>query len=106
VNYFNFENLKADGSTEPLALAAKDPDINVNLFNIDMNFTWQFGPGSFINVNAKTASELYDQFVLGRYYYNLKKTLGTPEQVSFSIKIIYYLDYLSLKGKGKKEKVF
>ncbi len=104
VHYFDFVNLKADGNTEPLPLASKDPDINVNLFNIDMNYGWQFGPGSFINVNWKTATELYDQFVLNRYYYNLKKTLDSPQQISFSVKVIYYLDYLSLKGKGKKEK--
>ncbi|HEY6062715.1 MAG TPA: DUF5916 domain-containing protein [Chitinophagaceae bacterium] len=104
VNYSDFANLKPDGNTEPLALAGKDPDINVNLFNIDMNYTWQFGPGSFINVNWKTATELYDQFVLNRYYYNLKKTLDSPQRISFSVKVIYYLDYLSLKGKGKKEK--
>jgi hypothetical protein len=104
VNYLDFFNLKADGNTEPLAVAAKDPDINVNLFNIDMNYTWQFGPGSFINVNWKTASELSDQFVLGKYYYNLKKTVDRPQQLSFSVKVIYYLDYHSLKGRGKKEK--
>jgi hypothetical protein len=69
-----------------------------------MNYTWQFGPGSFINVNWKTASELSDQFILGRYYYNLKKTVDRPQQISFSVKVIYYLDYLSLKGRGKKEK--
>ena len=104
VNYFDFKNLKTDGTTEDISVATKNPDINVNLFNIDMNFTREIAPGSFINVNCKTASELYNQLVYEKYYYNLKKTLDTPQQVSFSLKIIYYLDYLSLQRKGKKEK--
>jgi len=104
VTYSDFMNLQADGNTESIAVATKDPNINVNLFNIDMNYTWQFGPGSFINVNWKTASEQYDQLVLRQYYDNLKQTFNTPQQVTFSVKVIYYLDYLSLKGRGKKEK--
>ena len=105
VTYSNFMNLKTDGHTEPVVTAGKNPDINVNLFNIDMNYTWQFGPGSFINVNWKTASELYDQLVQRQYYDNLKQTFNTPQQTTFSVKVIYYLDYLSLKGKGRKEKI-
>jgi len=104
VTYSDFMNLQADGNTESIAVATKDPNINVNLFNIDMNYTWQFGPGSFINVNWKTASEQYDQLVLRQYYDNLEQTFNTPQQVTFSVKVIYYLDYLSLKGRGKKEK--
>ena len=104
VHYFNFFNLKSNGDVEPLAVASKDPDINVNLFNIDMNYTWQIGPGSFVNVNWKTATELYDKLVFDQYYDNFKRMLNTPQQIAFSVKIIYYLDYLMLKGKGKKEK--
>jgi hypothetical protein len=102
VNYYSFFNLKSNGDVEHLAVPTKDPDINVNLFNIDMNYTWQIGPGSFVNVNWKTATELYDQLVFEKYYDNLKRTFNTPQQVTFSIKVIYYLDYLTLKGKGKK----
>ncbi len=102
VNYSNFFNLRTDGRIEPLAVATKNPNINVNLFNIDMNYTWQFAPGSFINLNWKTASELFDQLVFDRYYNNLKKTIDTPQFTSFSVKVIYYLDYLDLKSKKKK----
>ena len=94
--------LHSNGDVEPLAVPTKDPDINVNLFTIDMNYTWQIGPGSFVNVNWKTATELYDQLVFEKYYDNLKRTFNTPQQVTFSIKVIYYLDYLTLKGKGKR----
>ena len=103
VLYSDFMNLKADGNTEPLPIAGKNPDINKNLFNIDMNYTWQIGPGSFVNVNWKTATELSDQLVFDQYYDNFKRMLNTPQQIAFSVKIIYYLDYLTLKGKEKKK---
>ena len=102
VHYSDFKNLKTDGTTEDISAATKNPDINVNLFNIDMNYTWQIGPGSFINVNWKTAAELFDRLVQDRYYSNFKKTLDTPQQINYSVKIIYYLDYLSLKGRRER----
>jgi hypothetical protein len=103
VDYFRFFNLKDDGNVEDLALAnvTRNPDINVNLFNIDMNYTWQFGPGSFINLNWKTASDLFNSLVNEKYYANFKRALDTPQLTNFSVKVIYYLDYLDLKKKRK-----
>ena len=69
-----------------------------------MNYTWQFAPGSFINVNWKTESYLFNQYVQEKYYVNLRKTIEAPQINNFSVKVIYFLDYLSLKGKGKKDK--
>jgi hypothetical protein len=102
VDFNRFFYLKPDGYVEDIAVATKNPDINLNLFNIDMNYTWQFGPGSFININWKTASELFDRLVQEEYYRNLKKTLDNPQQNTFSVKVIYYLDYLDLKAHKKK----
>lgn len=104
VDYHTFFNLLKDGTVESLAVTTKNPDININLFNIDMNYTWQIAPGSFVNVNWKSSAELSDRLVQGGYYHNLRKTIDSPQFNSFSIKIIYYLDYLDLKGKGSKKK--
>lgn len=101
VDYYRFFNLEQDGNVTELAASSQNPDINVNLFNIDMNYTWQFAPGSFINLNWKTASELFDQYIQERYYNNLKKTIDSPQLTNFSVKVIYYLDYLDLKRKKK-----
>jgi hypothetical protein len=104
VDYKEFFNLKEDGYAESISTVSTNPNVNLNLFNIDMNYSWQFAPGSFINVNWKTASELFDQIVHERYYKNLRKTIETPQATSFSVKVIYFLDYLDIKGKGKKKK--
>ncbi len=104
VDYNRLFNLRKDGMAENLLVATKNPDINVNLFNIDMNYTWQIGPGSFVNVNWKTSAEFSDRLVQENYFDNLNKTLDYPQFNSLSVKIIYYLDYLDINRKGNKKK--
>ncbi len=103
-DYTRLFNLRKDGKAEDLAVGAKNPDVNLNLFNIDMNYTWQIAPGSFINVNWKTSSDLANQLVLEQYYDNFKRIVDKPQFNSLSVKIIYYLDYLDIKGWGSKNK--
>lgn len=102
VAYSRFMKLEDDGSLRDIPTSAINPDNNVNFFNIDMNYTWQFAPGSFINVNWKTASQLFNQYVREKYYNNLRNTVEAPQINNFSIKVIYFLDYLSIKGKDRK----
>lgn len=102
VHYWDFMNLKPDGNVGKVASVGRNPDINVNLFNVDMNYTWQFAPGSFINVTWKTASELFDQMVAERYYRNLRKSIDAPAFNSLSLKVIYFLDYINLQHRKKR----
>jgi len=97
VNYYRFFNLKENGFLEDAIPVNQNADKNLNLFNIDMIYTWEFAPGSFINVSWKNAGQLFDQNALDKYYYNLDQTLSNPQQNIFSVKIIYYLDYLSIR---------
>lgn len=104
VDYVEFYDLQDDGYVTKTTLApGQNPDNNVNFFNIDMNYTWQIALGSFINVGWKTASQQFDQLVQEKYYSNLRTTLRIPQETNFSVKVIYFLDYLDIKGKGKKK---
>jgi hypothetical protein len=95
-----FFRLKTDGYLEPLTTTpGQNPDNNVNFFNVDMIYTWQFASGSFLNIAWKDAAQVFNRQVSERYYYNLTHTLRSSQENSFSIKLIYFLDYLSLKGK-------
>ena len=90
--------LNMDGSLTDTTY--KIGDINLNLFNIDMVYTWQFAPGSFIYIvwkNAINRDNNYDpEFVKG-YFKNFNNTLGTKQNNNLSVKIIYYLDYLKFR---------
>jgi len=72
---------------------------NVNFFNIDMVYTWQFAPGSFINIVWKNAVVDFDGHVQKNYFKNLDRTMQADENNNISLKVIYFLDYLQLKKK-------
>jgi hypothetical protein len=70
---------------------------NYNIFNIDATYTWEFSPGSFINIVWKNQAETFDDDIRYEYARNLNNTLSADQNNNFSIKVIYFLDYLSLK---------
>jgi hypothetical protein len=78
-------------------------DRNVNFFNVDMVYTWQFGPGSFLNVVWKDAGFTYNEFVEKNYFKNFGNTIESDQNNNISLKVIYFLDYLDIK-KWKKAK--
>jgi hypothetical protein len=74
-----------------------DANRNVNFFNIDMVYTWQFAPGSFLNIVWKNATQHNTNKVENGYFKNLGNTLDSDNNNNFSLKVIYFLDYLNFK---------
>lgn len=75
-------------------------DINFNSFNLDMVYLWRFAPGSELAVVWKNSIYDEDEKVAHRFVNNLKNTFDATNINSLSIKVIYYIDYMSLKRKG------
>ena len=74
-------------------------NINFNAWNIDLSFSYEFSPGSFLSFVWKNQllsekNELEDNF-----YNNIINTFDSPMLNSFSLKATYYLDYNNLKKK-------
>jgi hypothetical protein len=92
-----FFTLQKDGSLLPTARTYYNANNNVNYFNIDMVYTWQFALGSFVNIVWKNSVNTYDQDVSTGYFKNVGTTFQAPQLNSLSVRIIYFLDYLSLK---------
>ena len=65
---------------------------NLNLFNIDMVYTWQFAPGSFLNVVWKDASFLYSNDVENDYFKNFGNSVRSDQNNNFSVKVIYFIE--------------
>jgi hypothetical protein len=80
-------------------------DNNVNYFNIDMVYTWQFAPGSFLNIVWKNAAQYATDQVETKYFKNLCNTINEDSNNNLSLKIIYFLDYLQLKHRFKKTNI-
>lgn len=96
--YDNFQQLFSNGSTTDISTTG-DMNNNFNYLTVDMTYTWQFALGSFITVNWKDIGTYFNH--QDNYFSNFNKTLQSPQDYSFSVKVIYFLDYLSLKKKQR-----
>jgi len=57
VNNQSFFILQATGLLKADSNFYAGANKNVNFFNIDMVYTWQFAPGSFLNIVWKNATQ-------------------------------------------------
>ena len=95
-----FYTLNNDGSLAKNNTYKENVNQNFNIFTIDMVYTWQFAAGSFLNVVWKNAIVGFDKNVDHGYFKNLDNTVGSTQNNNLSIKLLYYLDYLSLHRKA------
>lgn len=97
----SFYNLLDDGSLQPnTTYDGVGKDLNFNTFNIDMVYTWQFAPGSEFSLTWKDAAFTQESMLKPGYGSNFSNTLSSPQNNSLSIKLLYFLDYLTLRKKG------
>lgn len=91
----DFPGLRDDG-TSPL-------DQSFNAFNIDLVYTWVFSPGSELRMVWKKsiATNMDQDQRIPAWSDNFQQTLQAPGLDSFSIRILYFVDYLSLR-RGQK----
>jgi hypothetical protein len=78
----------------------EDQDDNFNAFNLDAFFTWDFRLGSRLIVawkNALGPDVFIDGSEFGKYGSNLREVMLAPHSNEFSVKFIYFIDYLQLK---------
>jgi hypothetical protein len=101
--YYSFSTLRRDGALQP-ADYPDDPDVNYNLFNIDLTYIWNFAPGSQISIMWKNAVNTFDNDIEPDFLRNFRKTVNSSASNSFSVRILYYLDALYFKKKGNGEK--
>lgn len=71
---------------------------DANYFNIDMVYTWQFAPGSFLNIVWKDAAQVYAGEVENNYFHNFSNTINSDQNNNVSVKVIYFIDYLKVKN--------
>ena len=94
-----FYNLLSDGNLAETTNGMTNANRNFNSFNLDMNYVWQFAPGSELTVTWKDASLTNENSVLKGYKNNFDHIFSSPQNNSISFKILYYVDYLSLMRK-------
>lgn len=111
--YNEFYDLTKDGDLT--GSQYKDgSDFSYNAFNIDLLYQWNFAPGSEINLVWKNSIHTLDEVatfptdpldpesLTSGFFKNFSNTISTPSANSFSVKILYYLDYQYLNKLKKK----
>ncbi|MGI4737432.1 MAG: DUF5916 domain-containing protein [Janthinobacterium lividum] len=101
VHYLDFVRLGPNGAEELLPSYQRSHDTSFSAFNVDAALVWWFAPGSQVSLVWKdaTASYLLGNEATPLYFDNLSNVANTPHNNNVSIKVLYYLDYLSLRAK-------
>jgi hypothetical protein len=97
VAYSGFYNLNNEGGLDPNSTFVGD-DVNFNSWNLDINYIWQFAPGSQLIAfyrnsifNSDTDSNL-------GFFDNLDNLFQQSQRHTFSVRFVYFIDYNKLKN--------
>lgn len=74
-------------------------DINFNVFNIDLAYTWIFTPGSELSIVWKNVINEAGDEIPDTYFNNVQNLLDLPQLNSLSIRVLFFVDYLWLRKK-------
>lgn len=96
VKYNAFYNLNSEGGLDENSTYIGE-DVNFNSWNLDLNYIWQFAPGSQLIAfyrnsifNLDTQSEL-------TFFENLDNLFEQSQRHTFSVRFVYFIDYNKLK---------
>ncbi|RED45384.1 carbohydrate binding protein with CBM9 domain [Winogradskyella eximia] len=75
-----------------------DPDINFSTWNIDLSYSWQFAPGSFLTALYRNQLFNLDSFAEYNYSQSVDSLFDQPMQHSFSVRLQYFIDFNGIKS--------
>lgn len=96
--YNSYYLLNNDGTISPNKTVSSE-NKNVNFFNIDFVYQWNFMPGSVLSIVWKNSIGKDEDKVEYNYFKNFSSVWNTKQTNSLSFKLLYYLDYQSIKKK-------
>ena len=78
-------------------------DRNFNTFNIDMEYNWQFAPGSEIRAIWKRQIGTDNKQTDLGFFDNFSDTFNAPNFDTITIRLVYFIDYLNVKKIFKRK---
>ncbi len=104
VNYDSYHHLDENGRLIPSDFSGSS-NLSYNAFTIDVVYRWRFAPGSDIILVWKNGIFNADNIRTDLGYFENFKLFGdAPQNNTLTLKILYFLDYYTLKNKLKKKK--
>ena len=87
-----YYQLEVDGTLTPNSYAENN-DINYNIWNLDLSYSWEFAPGSQLIALYRNNIFKEDNQSDLNFNENLKNLFNESMGHNFSIKMIYFIDY-------------
>ena len=104
--YNKFYKLEEDGTLGDTEFDGFNPDgtsdfnSSFNAFNIDMVYSWQVAPGSFVKINWKDAIFNFSRKIDRNLGENISSTVKDDHYNTLSVKFIYFIDINYFKKLG------
>ncbi|MBD10929.1 MAG: protein with DOMON-like ligand-binding domain protein [Flavobacteriaceae bacterium] len=80
----------------------ESPNINFSTWNIDLSYSWQFAPGSFLTALYRNQLFNFDTMSQDSYSESLDTLFDQPIQHTISVRLQYFLDFNGIKSIFKK----
>lgn len=75
-----------------------DHDMNFNSWNLDLNYIWQFAPGSQLIAFYRNSIFSSNSNTSQNFFNNLDSLFDEPNQHTFSVRLVYFIDYNDVKN--------
>lgn len=97
VSYNSFKNLNPEGRLDPNT-GYKGENVNFNSWNLDLNYIWQFAPGSQLIAFYRNSIFNEDSSSNLDFFDNLNNLFEQSQSHTFSVRFVYFIDYNKLKN--------
>ena len=80
-----------------------DPDVNFSTWNLNLTYSWQFAPGSFLTAQYRNRIFNFNDNGAQAFGDSLNELFEQPNGNTFSLKMVYFIDYSNLKSVFKRK---
>ena len=92
-----FYSLNIDGTLADHAYTGSH-DVNYNSWNLDLNYLWEFAPGSQLTAFYRNSIFNANDHSALSFINNINELFNQPALHTFSIKFVYFIDYNNIKN--------
>jgi len=97
IEYSDYKKLTNNGSLKEVDYS-DNHNTTFNSWNLDLSYSWWFAPGSQVSVLYRNSLLSSLERAGFGYADNLEKMFENPIQNTFSVKLVYYIDYNNIKN--------
>ena len=81
-----------------------NPDANFNTWNLDFSYTWQFAPGSQLTALYRNQIFNLSDNSQDSYFDSLNSLFDQEKRNTFSLRLVYFIDYSDVKNVFRNKK--